>query len=103
MSIFWGKFRVTSRFLCANASKSVPYLGFRREYGQNRGGTSVSVVQDLVHFYVFVFFKFRKHVCIFYHLEIALRVTALVVDLYKTITHATKQYTDISRISDILL
>ena len=27
----------------------------------------------------------RKHVYIFYHLEIALWVTALVVDLYKTI------------------
>ena len=39
---------------------------------------------------VFFFFKFGKHVCILYHLEIALWVTALVVDLYKTITHATK-------------
>ena len=55
---FLRKFRVPSRFLCANFSKSVPYLGFCSKSGQSRGGTSVFVVQDLVHFYVFFFSSF---------------------------------------------
>ena len=65
VSIFGGTFRVPSGFLCANFSKSVPYLSFWSKYGQNRGGTSVFVVQ--VHFCVaLLFFKFRKHVCKFF-------------------------------------
>ena len=43
--------------LCANFSKSVPYLGFWSKSGQSRGGTSVFAVQ--VHFYVFFFNIFR--------------------------------------------